>query len=308
MSEEVVVSPFRCTVWQEHARSEESVNEDSCRSEIDSVLAHGQLVPALGRRPKGANEFDVEIICGARRLFVARHLNVPLRVEMRDLSDREAAVLLEIENSQRQDLSPYERGRAYAQWLRGGIFQSQDDLSRALRVSRSQVSRLLAVARLPPVIVSAFSSPTHICETWGVALSTAWADPYRRQILADTARGITKGGTRLDSGGVYRVLSGCFLRHRAPTSRDEVIQGTDGEPLFRVCFRGKTVSFQFSADSLSSESLGCLKSAISAIMQPGASAGGPRNVRRSPSASQRIITAASLAGLFMLCGIAVWPS
>src|SRR5262245_11295499 len=79
----VSVSPFRCRVWALHDRLEEYLTEESCKSEIDSVAAHGQLVPVLGRPLRADPDHDVEIVCGARRLFVARHLGVPVRVELR---------------------------------------------------------------------------------------------------------------------------------------------------------------------------------------------------------------------------------
>lgn len=79
----------------------------------------------------------------ARLLFVARHLNAQLLVGKRPMSDLEAIVAIDIENPQRVDVSPYERGLSFAQWLRAGYFNSQDDIARALQISASQVSRLL---------------------------------------------------------------------------------------------------------------------------------------------------------------------
>src|ERR1700678_2391533 len=119
------VNPFRCRVWTLHDRIEEHITEESCRTEIDSFAVHGQVVPVLGRPVLGDPNFDVELIYGARRLFVARHLNQPLLVELCDLSDFEAIVAMDIENRQRSDISPYERGVAFATWLRTGHFASQ---------------------------------------------------------------------------------------------------------------------------------------------------------------------------------------
>jgi hypothetical protein len=80
----VAVNPFRCRLWAFHDRLEEHVNAETCR------------------------------------LFVARHLNAQLLVEMRPMSDLEAIVAIDIENRQRVDVSPYERGLSFAQWLRAG--------------------------------------------------------------------------------------------------------------------------------------------------------------------------------------------
>ena len=77
----IEVNPFRCRIWTMHDRIEEHITEESCADEIKSFAAHGQLIPALGRPIREDIGHDVEIICGARRLFVARHLNVPLRAQ-----------------------------------------------------------------------------------------------------------------------------------------------------------------------------------------------------------------------------------
>src|SRR5262245_58621032 len=122
----ISVSAFRVRMWDLHDRIDSQVNEQTCRAEIESTLRHGQLVPALGRRLCGDPDHDIELVYGARRLFVARHLNVPLLVELRDVSDREAIVAMDLENRVRRDLSPYERGMSFARWLRSGHFHAQE--------------------------------------------------------------------------------------------------------------------------------------------------------------------------------------
>ena len=84
----VSVSPFRCRVWALHDRLDDYVTEESCRAEIESFAAHGQLVPALGRPVWGDVSYDVEIVYGARRLFVARHLGIQLKVKPGDDGSR----------------------------------------------------------------------------------------------------------------------------------------------------------------------------------------------------------------------------
>src|SRR5688572_27609927 len=188
--ETLLLSPLRCRMWAHHDRLEDYLDEDSCRAEIESVRRHNQLIPAVGRRLQGDPDYDVEIICGARRLFVARHLNVPLLVSVQRLTDREAFIAMDAENRHRKDLSPYERGLSYARWLRKGYFNSQDEVARALQISASQVSRLLKLARLPSVVINAFASPNEINEMWGVDLADAWNDTVRSPELARTARRI----------------------------------------------------------------------------------------------------------------------
>jgi ParB family chromosome partitioning protein len=122
MNTVIAVSPFRCRMWDMHDRLESHITEATCRSEIQSCAKHGQLVPVMGRKLHGDPDFDVELIYGARRLFVARHLNMPLSVELRELTDRAGLIAMDIENRVRKDISPYERGMSYSRWLRSGLF------------------------------------------------------------------------------------------------------------------------------------------------------------------------------------------
>ncbi len=129
----ITADPFRCRVWDLNDRMEEYVTEESCRAEIASVERDGQLVPVVGRVLRNNPDFDIEIICGARRLFVARHLKVSIRVQLRELTDRQAAVAVKTENSLRKETSPYERGLWLAKLLRQGIYRSRDEMARSSR-------------------------------------------------------------------------------------------------------------------------------------------------------------------------------
>ena len=232
----VSVDPRRCRMWKLHDRIEHHVNEDTCRSEIESFLKHGQLVPTLGRTLGADPDHDIELIYGARRLFIARHIGKPLLVELLEISDKEAIVAMDIENRQRTDISPYERGLGYARWLRSGYFHSQEDMARALRVSCSQVSRLLKLSRLPSVVTNAFATPLDIRESWGLALLEALDDPERRELTLRRARALSYAKVRPSSGEVYRDLLRASVRGAKVKSRphDEVVKDASGAPLFRI--------------------------------------------------------------------------
>ncbi len=103
------VDPSRCRLWPLHPRSPEKVNEPSCRRLIQSIAAHGQLVPALGRPVRDDPTLAVEVLCGSRRLFAARYLGIPLLAQVRELSNWECALAVEVENRIRRGLSRTER-------------------------------------------------------------------------------------------------------------------------------------------------------------------------------------------------------
>jgi ParB family chromosome partitioning protein len=230
------VNPFRCRLWALHDRLSEYVTPDSCHEELESVRRHGQLVPVLGRPLCGDPDHDVEVIYGARRLFVAQQLNVPLRVELRKLSDKDALIAMDIENRHRTDISPYERGLSYARWLRRGHFSSQEEIASALHISASQVSRLLKMAELPAVLVSAFSTPMEIREAWALELLQLCRNPEFRPLLLQRARALAARESRIHPQEVYRRLTAPAASpvKAIRSGREDVVRSTNGRPLFRV--------------------------------------------------------------------------
>lgn len=265
------VDPFRCRVWHLHDRLEEHITEETCREEIKSFLDHGQLVPALGRPLRNDPDHDIEIIYGARRLFVARHINKPLLVELRQLSDRDAFIAMDLENRQRKDISPYERGISYSRWLRLGCFKSQDDIAETLGVSASQISRLLKLAKLPTVIVDAFPDAGGICETWGQHLADMLEGPETRRVTIQAARLIAEISPKPPAREVYRRLlcSATQGRKLRRTAHDRVVKGPDGAPLFRVRQQVDSVSLILPFERVSESVLDRIQRAVTSILEKG---------------------------------------
>lgn len=269
MSKVISVSPFRCRMWVEHDRLQDHITEESCKAEIESFLKHGQLLPVLGRPIVEDPAFEVELIFGARRLFIARHLNVPLLVELRELADQDAIIALDIENRQRKNLSPYERALSYSNWLRAGYFSSQEEIARALRISPSQISRLLKLARLPSVVVEAFGSPVDLCEGWGLELYEVWQNPESRPVIAAMARAIRRESPRPEASRVFERLMSRPGRTRKAKSRvlDEVVKDDSGMPLFRVRYHRRDVALILSLRIVGHEALEKIKALVASELQ-----------------------------------------
>lgn len=268
-----LMNPFRCRMWALHDRLDAHINESTCRAEIASFEGHGQLVAVLGRALRGDADHDIELITGARRLFVARHLNKPLMVELRTLSDQEALIAMDTENRLRQDISPYERALSYARWLRSGYFRSQDDVARALKVSPSQVSRILKLAQLPAVVVQAFANPTEIREEWGRSLLSKLEDRATRQALLDAARSLIAKPERLPAHEVYRkLLNGSAQGRKLRIQRhDVVVRGADGSALFRIRHQRDTIALLLPLGHVGERTLRDISDAVAAVLR-GASA------------------------------------
>jgi ParB family chromosome partitioning protein len=265
----ITADPFKCRIWKLHDRFSGEITVQTCKAEIDSFATNGQIVPVLGRRVHDDPDCEIELIYGARRLFAARHLKIPLLVDLREVSDREGLVAMDIENRQRQDISPYERGLSYKRWLSSGLFESQDDISRALSISASQVSRLLQLARLPAVVVGAFRTPTEIRENWGLNLVEALDDPQRRASTIRSARNLATVSPRPQARDVIRKLLSFSARGRKPKvePHDRVVRSNDGTPLFRIRYLNNAVALVFSAEKLSSEARARVEAALLDVLQ-----------------------------------------
>jgi ParB family chromosome partitioning protein len=278
----ISVDPSKCRLWRLHERCAADINEHTCRGEIDSFARRGQLVPVLGRRLPQGSEHEFELIYGARRWFAANHLRMPLLMEVRELTDREGLVAMDIENRLRQDISPYERGLSYKRWLHDRQFESQEDLARALDVSASQISRLLQLARLPAVVVNAFRSPADIRENWGLDLIEALDDPQRRAVTIRAARSLADRTPPLRGREVMRKLLACVLEDRPKLGRhDKVVPGSDGSALFRIRYLNHSVALIIAADRISEQAVDRIEAALATILQGRRTVHGRRQSGRS---------------------------
>jgi len=160
------VDPARCRPWRMHNRDLDHLDEESCRDLIDAFLsAKKQRIPAVVRRLRGDPKFDFEIIAGVRRWWTVgwlrqhHHPEFEYLVTIQQLTDEEAFRVSDIENRARKDISDWERAREYSQALQEFYDGHQSQMAEHLNISRSWLSRLLDVARLPPEVVVAFADP-----------------------------------------------------------------------------------------------------------------------------------------------------
>lgn len=267
----VSVDPFRCRMWIAHDRLEEHITEENCAKEIQSFRTHKQRKPALGRPLHNDPDHDIELISGARRLFIARLLQVPLLVELRELTDREAILEMHVDRL-RKDLSPYELGLSYLAWIRGNYFETQEEMSRVLQVSNSKVSRLLKLAQLPTVLVGVLDAVS-MRERWGLRLAKILENPNDKCIVIQAARDIQKITPRLPPKDAYRRLLASVAHtargHRKlnESKHDKVVLGKDGCPLFRIRHQLDSVALLLPLEGVSASTLHNVELAVQELLQ-----------------------------------------
>ena len=183
------LKPAECSIWSGNARDYSLLDEHRLRSLIDSILAEGgNRIPAVVRRTPGG-PLPYELVTGTRRHWAISWLNgnhypdIDLIAIIEDLDDEAAFRLADIENREREDISDLERGlnyKAAVDQFYGGV---QLRMAERLKISKSQLSRYIALTEIPPFIVSAFHSPMDLQAKYGEKLLPLLRDPVNRAKL-----------------------------------------------------------------------------------------------------------------------------
>ena len=183
------VDPKRCRPWKFHNRTDAWYTKERCQDLIDSFSKDGQQQPALARKLNGDSKYDYELIYGMRRRFAAEYTSNKLKLRLVDIDDAKAAVLMHVENADRRDITPMERGLSFQVQLEGGVFESQDAMASAFNLSKGQVTKLLKAAQLlkHAAIASLFADKSAIPVEPAYGLSVLMDRPGGKEIILKAA-------------------------------------------------------------------------------------------------------------------------
>lgn len=181
---------------------------EELKNEIAS--AGGNVQPIKVRTIVGQSD-AYEIVFGHRRHRACLELGLPvLATVVNQMSDRELFAEMDRENRARADLSVWEQGLAYARALDAGLYPSLRQLAEALNVHNANVSRAVAIAKLPDEVIRAFDSPLDLQYRWATPLRDA-QDRDPEGLLA-RATAISQLSTRPSASEIFAQLT-------APPSR-----------------------------------------------------------------------------------------
>lgn len=240
----------RVRPWPGNARSYEALDYESVSELIVSIKQEGQRIAALVRPIKDA-VYSYEVIAGTRRLWAIKYLNeqgydLPLVALCRHLTEEEAFREADIENRLREDVTNLERGLNYASALNTYYDGRQDKMARALKISKSELSRLLKLAGLPRDVLAAFGAK-------GVPLLTApkLADALdnshraghllaeAREIAARQQEARQRGEAELPGAKVASRLLNAH-RKKAGSSTPHCISSKAGRPMISLVSSSKS--------------------------------------------------------------------
>lgn len=238
------VDPERCRPWRMHNRDLDHLNEDSCRDLIDSFLsAKKQRIPAIVRRLKDDPNFDFEIIAGVRRWWTVKwlrahhHPEFEYLVTIQSVTDEEAFRVSDVENRSRKDISDWERAKEYTVALAEFYEGSQSQMAEHLNLSKSWLSRLLDVARLPEPVVAAFSDTHDITVRVARDIKPLTGDPKALAKMREEAERIeeerSQKGLKLSGPEVAKRLVKATVAPAVKAAAEKEITGKGGKVILR---------------------------------------------------------------------------
>ena len=126
-------------------------NESALNELAESIASSVQVAPIIVR-PKPDGRF--ELIAGERRFRASKLLKrLSIEAVIRVISDEDAAVLALIENEAREDLTDYERGKAYKSLIDRQFVLSQSNLAHRIGCSNATITRCLSYFKLPKEVI-----------------------------------------------------------------------------------------------------------------------------------------------------------
>jgi ParB family chromosome partitioning protein len=206
-----------------------------------SLAANGQETPIRVRPLADAAPFEFEIVSGHRRHAACLALDASTNkgfsilaiVDAAADDTRDLVLKMYRENAEREDLSPYETGRMFKQWLEAEVFPTHEAISVATGQSKQNVGRYIALASLPDYILWAFRDPRRLSLRWSSELSGAVQ--ARGADLKTLAEELALRSPAPSPEEVFAELAASVPKPKARASRPESIKD------------GKRLLFQLSA-------------------------------------------------------------
>jgi ParB/RepB/Spo0J family partition protein len=144
----IKINPNRCRPWKFHDRDSVWLTEDKIRELAETIAAEGQMEMAIVRKINDDPNFDYEIIVGRRRTEACKYLKIDLNARVTSATDVECAILMRIENKERENVSDLEDCIAYKKMLDAGIFPSAKELCSAMKITEPYFSRMKVAAEI----------------------------------------------------------------------------------------------------------------------------------------------------------------
>ena len=214
----------------------------------ESIRTNGQDTPIRVRPGKGGEGKDYEVVEGHRRLAAIVELDaetdggflILARIDAKAAETKDLVLKMYRENEERADLSAFEKGSMFKQWLAEGVYESQREIVAATGLSETRVSQCLTIANLPAEVLAAFGDERQISLRWSPALAKALKEQSAETV--SRARRLAKLSPRPDAESVYKALTAAAaLPRKDRGSKSESVK-VNNKTLFTASLRGGRIS------------------------------------------------------------------
>ncbi len=197
----------------------------------------------MARRLVGDPDFDYELISGMRRRFACEHLNARLKLRIVAVDDAKAAVLMHIENEDRQDITPMERAMSFLEHLDAGLFATQEALAEAMGQSKGQVTKMLKAASLlrQATLARLFPDPSAVPVDPAYKLATLMDRSGAREVVLERAQYLAKKGQGGGPGAILKALLASLDNSRKVEPLKQAYAVGTGKVVVTRNARGKVV-------------------------------------------------------------------
>ncbi|MBQ4814045.1 chromosome partitioning protein ParB [Pseudoalteromonas luteoviolacea] len=161
------IDPHLIDVSPENERIQTFLDEISLQDILPSIRKHGQQQPGTVR-PKDNGRF--ELIEGSRRLAAVKLSEQPYLALVGNVPDADVRELGVIEN-QHQDVSPYEKAKAYLRLIECGEFQNWTQLGAARGISSTHIARYKSCVEIDEIFVRILPSPSDMPLSYGETIA-----------------------------------------------------------------------------------------------------------------------------------------
>lgn len=217
-----------------------------------SLLRDGQIQPISVRVLPG-REGEYEIVSGHRRHAAALQLDAEQLggFKVRAVLDGGAADVAQralrmyVENAARLELSPYEIGQAFRRWLDDGLFAEAQELAAVTDLGKSSISKYLALAALPEIIVKAFGDPRVISLRWVDQLTPVLKE-HREALIATAGRLVADANPRTPEETLRTLLAAGTTHRPAKAVKTESVK-IKGRTLYKIAPRGNGLQIKWGA-------------------------------------------------------------
>jgi ParB family chromosome partitioning protein len=241
------VDPKKVRPWAHHNRTVAWYTKDRCLDLIESIAKDGQQEPAVARRLAGDQRFDYELISGMRRRFACEFLNTKLKLRVVTADDVRAAVMMHIENADRQDITAMERALSFQEHLDAGIFATQEALSEAIGLSKGQVAKMIKAASLlrHASIAGLFADKSAVPVEPAYKLAALMERSGAKEVVLQAAQNLARKGEGREPGAVLKGLLSSLDKSRRFDAVQKIVNvGQTGGLMVTRNARGKvTLAF-----------------------------------------------------------------